>query len=96
MAQGKSHVGRFIIVEVRANQTPYTRLGVTVTRHYGKSHERNRFKRLTREAFRKTRHSLIQGYDLNIRPRSIAKEATSAAIQQELCHLVGMPTLAYA
>lgn len=87
--QSKSHVGRLIIVEVRANQTPSTRLGVTVSRRYGKSHERNRFKRIVRDAFRLNRKNLIQGFDLNIRPRSLAKDASSLDISQELCHLVG-------
>lgn len=88
-SQSKSHVGRLIIVEARANQTHHTRLGVTVSRRYGKSHERNRFKRIVRDAFRLSRNTLIQGYDLNIRPRSLAKDASSAEIFQELFHLVG-------
>lgn len=90
--QSKSYVGRFIIVEARANQSLHTRLGVTVSRHYGKSHERNRFKRIVREAFRSGRDSLISGYDLNIRPRSIAKEAMSKDIHLELLQLVGNPS----
>lgn len=92
--QSKSHVGRLIIVEARANQASYTRLGVTVSRRYGKSHERNRFKRIVRDAFRLSRHILIQGYDLNIRPRSLAKDASSAEIFQELYHLIGVPSAA--
>ncbi len=88
-SHSKSHVGRFIIIEVRVNQMPHTRLGVTVSRRFGKSHERNRFKRIVREAFRSGRSALIQGYDLNIRPRSIAKEASSADIHQELFQLIG-------
>lgn len=88
--QSRSYVGRLIVVEARANQTAVTRLGVTVSRRFGKSHERNRFKRIVREAFRASRGALIQGYDLNVRPRSIAKTASSTDIHQELSALIGV------
>lgn len=88
--QSRSYVGKLIVVEARANQTTSTRLGVTVSRRYGKSHERNRFKRIVREAFRTSRDILIRGYDLNVRPRSIAKAASSSEIHQELSALIGL------
>lgn len=89
MNQSKAYIGRLIIVEVRPNQLLRTRLGVTVTKRFGKSHDRNRFKRVVREAFRLSVEKLIKGFDLNIRPRSEAKLANSNAVLSELVYLIG-------
>ena len=78
------YVGTLLIVDYRNNHSPYTRLGITVTKKYGKAHERNRFKRIMREAFRLSLLRLKLGVDLNVKPRSLAKEASMQEVQREL------------
>lgn len=51
----------------RSKRTP-PRLGITVSRRYGKAVDRNRMKRQMRELFRTHRPLLPPGYDLLIRP----------------------------
>ncbi len=81
--------GSFILIEKRTlpTSTP-TKLGITVIRKYGKSHERNRFKRLIREAFRLSHSILPIGLEIIVKPRSKAKEAKMQDLQNELILLL--------
>jgi len=83
----KRLLGKYILIDVKPNTFNYPRIGITVSRHYGKSHQRNRFKRCVREAFRLSKHQLPPGIDMNIKPRSAAKHAKSTDIYKELLTL---------
>lgn len=87
----RQYVGRWVVIDACPNQRLETRLGITVTRRYGKAHDRNRFKRIVREAFRIGRSQLLTGLDLNIRPRSAAHRAKTEDIMKELLHLLKCP-----
>jgi ribonuclease P protein component len=52
------------------NGLPYSRLGIVVGRKYGGAVQRNRIKRLLREAFRLNRERLPAGVDLVCAPRA--------------------------
>lgn len=86
--QGQRVVGRLICIDWRVSGLPETRLGITASRRYGPAHERNRFKRLVREAFRLARLELPGGLDLNIVPRQLARSASMETIRAELVFLL--------
>lgn len=80
-------VGKYLVIDHRPNNRGVTRLGMTVTKKYGKAHERNRFKRIVREAFRLAHSSLLPSQDLNIKPRQLARSARMQDIHNELLAL---------
>jgi len=71
------------------SRNPAIRLGITASRHYGIAVERNRFKRIVREAFRLSQHQLQTGLDINVKPRPAAHKAKTADIIVELISIVG-------
>lgn len=59
-----------LLVYGRPNDLEFPRIGLSVSRRVGNAVKRGRIKRLLREAFRRMRHDLPQGYDLVVSVRA--------------------------
>jgi ribonuclease P protein component len=77
----------WLIVYVRENGLPHLRLGLSVSRKFGGAVQRNRLRRLYREAFRLTRHEMPAGLDLVLIPRKPGEPAL-AELTRSLPRLV--------
>jgi ribonuclease P protein component len=85
--EGKRFVGKRVIFFYLRKMSPYTRLGITITKKWGKAHDRNRFKRVAREAFRKIYPTLPKGLIINVHPKEGYQDLTPEAIETELKNL---------
>ena len=82
---GKRIVGSYLVVDVRPSKS--IKLGISASARFGSSPERNRFKRLVREAFRRS-YSDLPLVEMNVIPRSYAKRASLQQIFEELNQLI--------
>lgn len=82
------YTGRWILADIRVTNATYSRLGITVTKRFGQAVQRNRFKRIVREAFRLSCSHLIPTFDVVVRPRSQALRAKRDDIQRELLEFI--------
>lgn len=61
--------GQNVALQLSKRGRPVTRLGITISKKFGKAHDRNRFKRCVREVFREVRADLPMGIEINIFPQ---------------------------
>ena len=81
-------IGQWILVDIRVTSGLFSRLGITATKRFGQAVQRNRFKRLVREAFRLACPHLTPTFDVVVRPRTQALHAGMHDIQLELLHFI--------
>ena len=83
-SEGKKYYTENFIIYIRENGLSYPRLGITVTRKYGKAVRRNRMKRLLREFFRLNKKLFKVGYDYLIVVKNNCKLKNYWDVKKEL------------
>ena len=82
--RGVSTAGRHLVLYCRKNRLGYNRLGLTVSAKLAGAVQRNRVKRLFREAYRLHEDEFAKGVDLVLVARSRAVGATYWEIEKSL------------
>ena len=88
-ANSRRLVGKCLCIDFRPapESRNFSRLGITASGKFGSSVERNRFKRLVREAFRTLRHQWPP-LEIHLVPRQFAKTAKLSDIANDLTNLL--------
>lgn len=92
--EGRSHASRHLVVYAfpRVEEEVEVRLGVSVGRKVGSAVERNRVKRVLREAFAATADELPRGYDFVVVARgdvaALAEREGKPGVEGELRELL--------
>jgi len=84
---GRKYWDRYFVIYVRANNSPTTRLGITMSKKVGGSIKRNRVRRLVRESFRHLKSQLRLGMDVIVVGRRVATGLKCQQAQASLCRL---------
>lgn len=86
--KGKRLSGKRLVLFYLTNQSFHSKLGLTIGKKWGKAPHRNRFKRVIREAFRKTYDSIPKGLMINIHPKQGYQDLTVHEVETELKYLI--------
>lgn len=81
-------MGTHIVAHYRLGHSDRAKLGITISRKWGKATQRNRFKRVVREAYRHIYSELPPQLELNIHPRPSFESLTPKDVEDELKRLV--------
>ena len=88
LSNSKAKKGKYLVLHTHLNpKRKQTQFGIIASKHYGNAVMRNRFKRLSREAFRQAFGSFEPGIQLIVRPRKQAFNASMDDILKELVEL---------
>ena len=85
---GKSYAHPFIVLVVKNSEVPKVRVGVTAGRSVGGAVQRNKAKRLIREAVRPLLPDLLPGWDLVLIARPALLSKSLQEIRQVLASLL--------
>ena len=83
-ARGKSYVTPLVVVYVLKNRTKNVRVGITTSKKVGNAVQRNRSRRVIREAFRALAPRVRPGFDLVLVARGKTPYVKSTDVRRQL------------
>jgi len=83
--EGRRLAGRVVSIQfINRESTLSPKLGITISKKFGKAHVRNRFKRVVREAFRESASQFPHGLEVNVLPRFIPEHINKQDVLLDL------------
>lgn len=89
----QSVANQLLVMYVKENNLPLSRLGISISRKVGNAVIRNRVKRLVKEQLRLNKGKIAPGYDLVVVVRAGAAGANFLQIGQSLFNLLNRQRL---
>ncbi len=86
--KGKFYVGKYITMYALPNRSSLNRLGITVSKKFGKSVRRNRLRRLIKENYRLFEDFIKYGYDMIFVSRNTEEMPDFISIKKEMKFLL--------
>lgn len=83
-AKGKSYVSPLVVVYALKNRTKNVRVGITTSKKVGNAVQRNRSRRVIREAFRALAPRVRPGFDLVLVARGKTPYVKSTDVRRQL------------
>lgn len=83
-ARGKSYVSPLVVVYALKNRTKNVRVGITTSKKVGNAVQRNRSRRVIREAFRALAPRVHPGFDLVLVARGKTPYVKSTDVRRQL------------
>lgn len=83
-ARGKSYVSPLVVVYALKNRTKNVRVGITTSKKVGNAVQRNRSRRVIREAFRALAPRVRPGFDLVLVARGKTPYVKSTNVRRQL------------
>ena len=83
-ARGKSYVSPLVVVYALKNRTKNVRVGITTSKKLGNAVQRNRSRRVIREAFRALAPRVRPGFDLVLVARGKTPYVKSTDVRRQL------------
>ena len=83
-ARGKSYVSPLVVVYALKNRTKNVRVGITTSKKVGNAVQRNRSRRVIREAFRALAPRVRPGFDLVLVARGKTPYVKSTEVRRQL------------
>lgn len=87
---GRSKANKYLIMYIKENNTPYNRLGISVSKKVGNSVIRHRVKRLIKESYRLQENMFKGGLDIVVVARGSASSVSFKEMDSALIHLSGL------
>jgi ribonuclease P protein component len=82
--RGRRYYTPYFVLLWTHGSTPWTRLGITASRKVGRAAQRNRAKRLVREAFRRNKGQLPRAVDIVIIATKRLPQASYSEVREAL------------